>query len=61
MIDVITPHREVTIERFLREVDFHSPLRSVDVTMTYTFEEFYFVTPFQVDEDLKEGTLWSTK
>lgn len=60
-IYVQLPSRIVEVEPLLREVFVDSNTRTVDVTMTYTLEEFYFVTPFELVEELKEGAIWSSE
>jgi hypothetical protein len=60
-IDVQSPFRTIELESNLREVTIECPNRTVDITMTYTLEEFYFVTPFEVIDEIKEGSLWSSE
>lgn len=51
--------REVLNDPIYREVSVDDVFRSVDVTMTYTLEEFYIISPFHIYEELEEGALWS--
>lgn len=34
--------------------------RTVEITITYTKEEFYFVSPFQVGNETEEGPIWAS-
>jgi hypothetical protein len=45
----------------LRETDVGEVQRVVEVTMTYTLEEWYFAGPFHLVDSYEEGPLWSTE
>lgn len=57
-VNVEIPLREVFVDSNDRMALLESNSRTVDVTMTYTLEEFYFISPFQSNFDIKEGTIW---
>lgn len=53
--------RAAQVEDISRNVITEDILRTVDVTMTYTLEEFYIISIFQIGQELKEGPLWASE
>jgi hypothetical protein len=53
-----SPQRVVKIAPILREARCETVSRTVDIVMTYTLEEFYYISPFQINKGLGEGPIY---
>lgn len=53
-----SPLRSINVDPLFREIVTNNISRTVEITVTYTFEEFYYVSPFQLDTELGEGPIY---